>query len=104
MIVSQETKTNHPTRPQTRMVWENKAARPNDMRGDAEQHVAFGKRFAHQAKLQRFQITQAAVNQLGGRRRGSRREIVLFAQINRQPAARGVARNSAAIDATAYDR
>jgi hypothetical protein len=74
------------------------------VRRDPHERFALLKRFAHQAQMQIFEIAQAAVNELGGCRRRAAREIILLEQHDGEPAARGIARNPAAVYAAANDR
>src|SRR5262249_23646643 len=69
-----------------------------------EQDFALPERAADQAKLVLFEVAQAAVDQLGRGRRGAAGEVTLLRQDHRKPAAGGVARQAAAIDAAADNR
>jgi hypothetical protein len=68
----------------------------------AEQQLALGQRLAHQAELVVLQVAQAAVDQLGGRRRGVARQVVLLAQQHGQATAGQVARDAGTVDAAAH--
>jgi hypothetical protein len=74
------------------------------MRRHAQQHLALAERRAHQPQRAVFQIAQAAVNELGGRRRGAGCKIALFEQHDLQPPTGRIARNARAIDAAANNR
>ncbi len=82
---------------------QHETQRPDQMRRRAQQHFAFAQRLAHQAKFVMLEITQAAVNELGRRRRGTGGEIVLLDQDDAQAAAGGVARDAGAVDTAADD-
>ena len=69
-----------------------------------QQHLALGQRLAHQRELVVLEVAQAAVDQLGRRRRGVRREVVLLAQHHAAAAAGEVARDAGAVDAAADDQ
>ena len=69
-----------------------------------QQHLALGERLGDQAELVLLEVAQAAVDQLGGRRRGRAGEIAALDQQHRQAAAGGVARDAGAVDAAADDQ
>ena len=50
-----------------------------------------------------FEITQSAMDQLGGGRRGARRKILHFGQCDRITTADGIAGDAAAVDAATDD-
>jgi hypothetical protein len=52
--------------------------RPDQVRGDLEQHLALGERFGHQSEFIELEIAQAAVNQLRGRGRSRAGEVVFL--------------------------
>ena len=79
----------------------HEAHRPHDMRRGAQQHFTLGQGLPHQAELEVFQVAQAAMNQLGGRRRRVRGQVVLLAQGHAQAAPGRVARDAGAVDAAA---
>ena len=60
-------------------------------------------RLAHQRELAVLEVAQAAVDQLGRRRRGVRGEVVLLAQQDARAAAGEVAGDAGAVDAAADD-
>ena len=90
-------------RAQARRRRQHEAHRPDEVRRHAQQHLALDQRLAHQAEPAVLEIAQAAVDQLGGGRRGAGGEIVLLDQQHAQPAAGGVARDAGAVDAAADD-
>jgi hypothetical protein len=104
MVVEEEAHAHHPGGPHRRVVRHHEAQRPHDVRRTAQQHLALLQRLAHQRELVVLQVAQPAVDQLGGRRRGVRREVVLFAQQHAPAAARQIARDAAAVDAAADDQ
>jgi hypothetical protein len=81
----------------------HEAQRPHDVRRGAQQGLAFLQCFAHEPELAVLEVAQAAVNQLGTRRRCMRREVVLFAKQHGQSAAGRVARDARAVDPAAHD-
>ncbi len=103
MVVEEQAGADHPHRAHARVVRHHEAQRPHDVRRALQQHLALGKRFAHQRELVVLEITQAAVDQLGRRRRGVRREVVLLAQHDVRAAPGQVARDAATVDAAADD-
>src|SRR5207245_5587910 len=60
-------------------------------------------RLAHQRELVVLEVAQAAVDQLGRRRRGVRGEIVALGQRNAPATAREITRDAGTIDAAADD-
>jgi len=48
----------------------HEARRPDEVRGDPEQHLALGERLGDQAKLVLLEVAQPAMDQLRGRRGG----------------------------------
>ena len=82
----------------------DEAQRPHDVRRGTEQYFALDQRLAHQVEFVVLEIAQAAVDQLGRGRRRVRRQVVLFAQDDRQPASGRIARDPRAIDAASHDQ
>ena len=103
MVVKKEAEPQHPHGAQALLMRQNEFQRPDDMRRGGEQQLALGQRLVHEAKFVEFQITQAAVDELGRGGGCAAGEIVLLDESNRQGRARRVARNGAAIDAAADD-
>ena len=68
-----------------RVVRHHEAQRPHDVRRAPQQHLALGQRLAHQRELVVLEVAQPAVDQLGRRRRGVRRQIVLLASSTVRP-------------------
>ena len=83
---------------------QHKAQRPYDVRGVAQQDLAFAERLTNQTEFIVLEIAQSAVDQLGARRRGALGKIALLRQEDLQAPTGGIARNTAAVDATADDR
>ena len=104
VVVQEQACADHPHRAHARVVRHHEAQRPHDVRRTAQQHLALGKRLAHQRELTVLQIAQAAMDQLGARRRGGLGQVVLFAQHHLQATAGEVARDAGAVDAAAYDQ
>jgi hypothetical protein len=71
--------------------------------GDREQVFALHQRLANQAQVQILEVAQAAMHQLGGRRRRVTREAVLFDEHDAKAAARSIARNACAMYSAADD-
>ena len=82
---------------------QHEAQRPHDVRRDAPQHLALGQRLAHQPEIVVLEVAQAAVDQLGGARRGAAGEVAHLAQEHGQAAAGSVAGDAAAVDAATDD-
>ena len=82
---------------------QHEGERLDEMRRDAQHHLALGERFGDETKLVVLEVAQSAVDELGAplRRRG--REVVLLDEEHRQAAARGVAGDPGAVDAAADD-
>jgi hypothetical protein len=101
VVVQEQPGADHPHRPHPGVVRHHEAQRPHDVRRALEQHLALGKRLAHQRELVVLEVAQAAVNELGAARRGVLREIVFLAQHDPVAAASQVARDARAVDAAA---
>ncbi len=104
VVVEEQAHADHPHRPHRRIVRDQEAQRPDDVRRIPQQHLALGERLAHQPELVVLQVAKAAVHQLGRRRRGVRAEVVLLDQQHLQAAARGIAGDAGAVDAAADDQ
>ena len=70
------------------------------MRHRHKQRFTFDQRLADQAEFKIFKIPQPAVKQLGRGTGRCLRQITLFGQNDRQPAARSITRNAGTIDTT----
>ena len=103
MVVDEEAKPQQQRRASARRRRQDEAQRPDHMRRHAQQDFALGQRLAHQAEGAVLEIAQAAVDQLGGGRRGAGGEIVLLDEQHAQAAAGGVAGDAGAVDAAADD-
>src|SRR6266702_5661121 len=86
------------------MVRQHEPKRANDVGRDLPEDFALDQRLAHQAEFVIFEITQAAMHQLGRPGRGPARQIIHFADENRITPARRIARDTAAVDAAPDDR
>ena len=64
------------------MVRQHEAHRPDDVRRDPPQNLALDQRLANQPEFVIFEITQAAVNELGRPRRGAAGQIIHLAKID----------------------
>ena len=102
VVVQEQPGADHPHRPHRRVVRHHEAQRPHDVRRTAQQPLALGQRLAHEAELVVLEVAQATVDELGARRRGVRRQVVLLAQQHPQATARQVARDAGAVDAAAH--
>ena len=103
VVVEKQTQPDHPPGSKPGMMREHEAQRPYDVRGVAQQHLAFLKRVAHEAEIAVFQVAQSAVDQLGAGRRGVRGEVVLLAEQDFESPSRRVARDARTVDAAADD-
>ena len=101
VIVEEQAETQQPGRTHAFVDRQHEAHRPDDMRGRAQQHLAFLERLAHEVEFIMFEIAQAAVHQFCAGRGGMGGEIVALHQQDPEPPARGIARNSDAIYAAA---
>jgi hypothetical protein len=104
MIVKKQSEAQQPGRPHAFVNRQDKAHRPDDMRGSAQQHFAFFQRLADKVEFIMFEIAQATVDQLGTGRRSMRGQIVALDQQDLQSPARCVARNSDAVYTATNDR
>ena len=82
---------------------QDEAQRLHQMRRHPQQHLAFVQRGAHQPQRAVLQIAQAAMNELGGRRRRAGGEVVLLEQDHPEAAPGGVAGNANAVNAAPDD-
>jgi hypothetical protein len=85
------------------MVRQYETKRPDDVGCDLPEDFALDQRLANQPKLVIFQITQAAMHELGRPRRRSARQVIHFTKENRVAPARRIARDATAIDAATND-
>ncbi|MGY4425320.1 hypothetical protein ACVWY2_007769 [Bradyrhizobium sp. JR6.1] len=103
-LVEQQQRPQLPRRPLLGMRRDRKAHRPQQMRRDAQQHIAFPEGPTDAEELPPLQPGQIAMDQP---RRGLRRagaEIALLQQDHAQAAAGRITRNARAVQATADDR
>jgi hypothetical protein len=103
MVVEEETEADHPGRAPRRLIRHDEAERAHQMRRDAQKDLALGERFAHEAELVMLEITQPAMDELGGGRGRAAGEIVALGERDGEAAAGGVARDPGAVDAAADD-
>jgi hypothetical protein len=85
------------------MMRQYKPLRPYEMGTRAQQYLSFLERFANEAELERFEVTQTAVDELGGGRGRGSAKIALVAEVYGKAASCCIASDAAAIDAAAYD-
>ncbi|MCW0423200.1 hypothetical protein NB713_001143 [Xanthomonas sacchari] len=99
VVVQEQAGADHPRRAQMRLVRQQEAERPDDVRGQPQQHLALGQGLADQGELVLLQVAQAAMDQLGAGAGGMRGQVVALAQAHRQAAAHRVAGDAHAVDA-----
>jgi len=87
-----------------RLVRQHEFERPDDMGRDSEQFFPLDQRLANKAELVIFEVTQAAMNQLGAGRGSVLGEIVLLQQPHGKPAPRRVAGDGSPIHAAPDDQ
>ena len=104
VVVQEQAQADQPRRPHVRIVRHHEAQRLHDVWRAAQQHLALLQSFAHQRELAVLQVAQATVDQLGRRRRGVRRQVMLLHQQHLEAPPGQVARDAHAIDATAHDQ
>ena len=85
------------------MVRQHEAQRPDDVRGEGEQHLAFLQALSHQPEFVMLEIAQATVDQLGAGAGGVCGEIVFLHQQHRKAAPGGVAGDPGTVDAATDD-
>ena len=103
MIVDEQAGPQQPGRAQPRRRRQHEPHGTDEMRRHPQQDFALDQRLAHQPEPAVLEIAQAAVDQLGGGRRGAGREVVLLDQQHAKTAAGGVAGDAGAVDAAADD-
>ena len=104
VVVKEEAEAHEPGRADALLVRQDETQRPDDVGRRFQQPLALEQRLAHQAELVIFEISQAAMDQLGAGRGGVAGEVGLLAQNHGQAAADGVARDPGAVDAAAHDK
>ena len=104
MVVEKEPEPHHPAGPGRVGVRHDEPQRPDDVRRHPPHDLPLGERFADEPELVVLEIAQPAVQQLRRGRGRRAREVALFAEIDRQAAPGCVARDAAAVDASADDR
>ncbi len=102
VVVQEQAGADHPGRAQMRLMRQQKAQRPDDVRGQAQQHFALGQCLADQRELVLLQIAQPTMDQLGAGATGMRGKIVLLAETHRQTAPGRIAGDADPVDAAAY--
>ena len=80
---------------------EEKRQRPDEVRGDREQHAPLAARLEHQAERPLLQVAQPAVDQARGVRRGPAAEVALVHERRADTAQRRIAGDTGARDAAA---
>src|SRR5262249_51509528 len=86
------------------IVRQHEEERPDDVRRDAQQHLALLQRLAHQVELVLLEVAQPAVDQLRAASAGGPREVALFDEQDREAAAGRIARDARAVDPPAHDQ
>src|SRR5690606_17318087 len=103
MVVEKEAEPDEPGWPQPLVERKHESHRPDNVRRVPPQYLAFHQRLPYETELVVFEIAQAPVDKLGGGGRGAAAEIAHFGKKDGVAASDGVSRDSAAVDATAYD-
>jgi len=103
MVVEEEAEAQHPGRTEPGMVRQDETQRPDDVGGEAPQHLALHQRLAHQAELVVLEIAQSTVDELGGRGGGGAGEVALLEEDGCKSPSGRIARDAAAIDAPSDD-
>jgi len=101
MVVEEQAEPQQPARAQPVAIGQHEAQRPDDVRRDAPQYLAFLQRLAHQAEFIMLQIAQPAVDQLGRGRRGALRKVPRLQQQHPRAAPGRIARDPGAVDPAA---
>jgi hypothetical protein len=104
VIVEEQGGTDHPGRSQVRIVRQHETQRPCQVRCGGENDLALAQGFAHESEVVMLEVAQAAMHELGARRRRVGGQVVLFAEHDLQAATRGIARDARTIDAAADDQ
>ena len=104
MIVNEQPGPQDPGGAKSRMHRQNEAQRPDDVRRGRQQDLPFRQALPHQPELVLLQVSQPAMHQLRGGRRGCAGEVVLLDEQDRKTASRGIAGNANTIDSTPDDQ
>ena len=83
--------------------WDRNRKRSHKMRRDFQQGFAFTQGLANKAKFEVLEVAQAAMNEPRRSAASAASQIALVHQQNLQPARRGVASDSGAVDTRADD-
>ena len=86
-----------------RLVGKHERERLDEMRRDAQHHLALGERFGHEPEFVVLEVAQAPVDQLGAPLRGGGGDVVLLDDQHRKAAARCIPGKAGAVDAGADD-
>ena len=103
VVIQEQAQPQQPGRAQPLVMRQHEAQRPDDVRRDPPNRLAFQQGLAHQPELPVFEVAQPAMHQLGGGGRGRGGQVIGLAQIDRPAPPDGVARDAAAVDAAADD-
>ncbi len=82
MVIDEKPRAKHEGGAQAGAIRQHETQRLHDMRRDPPQNFALDQRLVNQAEIEIFEIAQAAVDQLGGARRGAAGEIVHLAEMH----------------------
>ncbi len=103
MIVKEEAEPQDPGRPQSALIGQHEAHRPDDVRRAPPEALPLLERLAHEAELTMFEVAQAAVDELGRCRRGAAREVRHLGETGAEAPPGRVTGNAAAVDPAADD-
>ena len=78
VVVQKQARTQQPGGAARRTQRQDKAQRPDDVRGDGQEALTFLQGLADQAELVGFQVAQPTMDQLGAGRGGVGREVMLL--------------------------
>ena len=103
VVIDEEAETDDRPRAQAAVMGQDEPERTDDVRGRPQQHLALDQRFMDETEVVVLEIAEAAMDELGrcGGRGGG--EVALLAKKYGEPAAHGVAGDTAAVDAAADD-
>ena len=103
MVVEEQAEPQQPGGAQGAVMRQHETQRPDDVRRDAPQHLALAQRLADQTEFVVFEVTQAAMDQLGRSAGGAGAEIGTVAQMYAPAAPGRIAGNAGSVDAATDD-